>query len=267
MDLSWGNPETVLLIIDKIAKREGIGNILAEGTKKAARIIGRDSEKYAMEVKGLELIGGDPRGQIAFALGYATSNRGADHLYALPVFEYFATPDIAKKMFGSEEAANRLGVKGKGRLVRWQEDLMAVIDSINVCKLAYASFASSTNKILSLGFGRLARLYSLGTGFAMDKNTIIEIGERIVNLERAFNAREGLTRKDDVLPSRFVNEPLTEGSSAGNVVKLETMLTEYYADRGWDVKTGLPTKPKLEELGLINVAEELERLGRTKKVK
>lgn len=257
LDLRWGNYETVLELIRQIAFKEGLGKILGEGVKIASEIIGRGSEKYAMHTKGLEHIGGDPRGQTGFTLGYVTAPRGADHLGALPVFEYIGKPEEGIKFFGSAEAANRFGVKGKGRLVKWQEELMAIEDSLGTCKTHYSHFSSTFTKILKLGFEKQSRLFSLATGIELSPSQLQKIGERIVNLERAFNVREGITRKDDSLPERFLKEPFKEGGSAGRVVNLEPMLDEYYEARNWDIRTGIPKREKLLELGLDFVVDEI----------
>jgi aldehyde:ferredoxin oxidoreductase len=258
LDLRWGNYEAVMELIKKMALLDGFGKILSEGVRRAAEIIGRGSEKYAMHTKGLEHIGGDPRGQTGFTLGYATCTRGADHLGALPIFEYMGKPEEGEKYFGSAEAANRFGVKGKGRLVKWQEDLMTIEDCLIVCKAEYSHNASSFEKVLKLGFEKQAKLYEYATGIEMSPDQLQKAGERIWNLEKAFNVREGMTRKDDNLPERFLKEPLKEGGSAGNLVNLEPMLDEYYEARGWDVATGIPKREKLVELGLEYVANDLE---------
>jgi aldehyde:ferredoxin oxidoreductase len=258
LELTWGNVEATIKLTKMIVNREGIGNVLAEGVKKASEIIGKGSEKYAMHTKGLEHIGGDPRGQTGFTLGYVTCARGADHLGALPVFEYLGTPEEGKRFFGSEEAADRFGIKGKGRLVKWQEELMAIEDSLVICKIVYSHFANSFQKILALSFPMQAKLYSAATGIEMSEDEIRTIGERIINLERAYNVRIGITRKDDTLPERFLKEPLSEGGSKGHVVNLEPMLDEYYEARGWDVKTGIPLKTTLKRLKLEEVANELK---------
>ncbi|HJX23060.1 MAG TPA: aldehyde ferredoxin oxidoreductase family protein, partial [Candidatus Bathyarchaeia archaeon] len=257
LDLSWGNYESMIQLIKDITYRKGFGNILAEGVRKAAELIGRGSEAYAMHTKGLEHIGGDPRGQSGFALGYATCNRGGDHLGALPVFEYMGRPEVAEAMFGSKEAATRFGVKGKGRLVKWQEDLMSVIDSMGVCKCVYAHYSTTFDKILAVSPERLPKLFTYATGIEISTAEMLMAGERMWNLERAFNVREGLTRKDDTLPDRFLKEPFKEGASAGSVVKLEPMLDEYYEARNWDKATGNPTREKLVALGLDDAARDL----------
>jgi len=247
LELEWGNVDAVLKLIKMIAFREGIGNILAEGVKRASEIIGKGSEKYAMHTKGLEIIAGDPRGQFGFALGYAVSSRGGDHLMALPVFEYMGEKEIAIELFGSEEASNRFGVKGKGRLVKWQEDLYCAINSLGVCNRTYIDWKSSYNTIFKL-IEELLKLYYAITGIKLTKDELFLVGERIVNMERMFNVKEGITRKDDNLPRRHLEEPFKEGNSAGKVVPLNPMLDEYYEARGWDVKTGIPLKDKIKQL-------------------
>lgn len=259
LDLTWGNHEAVLELARKIAFREGIGKILAEGVKKAAKIIGKGSKKYAMHIKGLEIIGGDPRGQTGFTLGYAVCNRGACHLGALPVFEYTGAHEEGKKFFGSSEAADRFGIKGKGRLVKWQEELMAVEDSLVVCKLVYSHFLTTPKKLFSLSFDKQAKLYEAATGIAMSGKKLQKAGERIVNLERAFNVLCGITRKDDTLPGRFLREPLKEGGSAGYLVDFEPLLDEYYTARGWNKKDGIPSGEKLVGLGLKHVADGIKK--------
>jgi len=259
LDLSWGNYETISKLTKKIAYREGFGNVLAEGVKKASELIGKGSEKYAMHTKGLEHIGGDPRGQTGFALGYAVCSRGACHLGAVPRFEYGGTPECGLKMFGSKEAANRLGVKGKGRLVKWSEDLKAFLDSMGICHFPYHSVLSTFEKMLNQ-INLLIELYTFATGVKASREAVWRVGERINNLERVFNVREGVTRKEDSLPERFMKEPLHEGASKGNLVKLEQMLNEYYEARGWEIKKGIPTKSKLEDLGLKYASKELQKL-------
>ncbi|MEM2913808.1 MAG: aldehyde ferredoxin oxidoreductase family protein [Candidatus Bathyarchaeia archaeon] len=249
LKLDWGNIDVVLKLAEMIAKREGIGNVLAEGVKKASGIVGKSSEKYALHVKGLEIIAGDPRGQFGFALGYAVSSRGGDHLMALPVFEYTGDKEMGVKLFGSEESSSRFGIKGKGRLVKWQEDLYCAINSLGVCNRTYIDWKDSYKTILKL-LDKLVNLYNAITGLNLNKQDLFIVGERIVNIERMFNVREGITRKDDTLPKRHLEEPFEKGNSAGRVVPIEPMLNEYYEARGWDKKMGNPLKSKIKELNI-----------------
>lgn len=252
--LEWGNGDAVLALVKKVIHREGFGDILAEGVREASRRIGKGSEDYALHVKGSEHIECDPRGLQAWGLGYAVSSRGLDHLRALPAFEYTISPQRAKELFGTEKAADRFSTEGKGRMVKWFEELRAFADSMEICK-----YITRTGLIYS---EPLVELLNAVTGEDFMPDDAYKIGERIVNVEKAFNVREGFTRKDDTLPKRFLKEPLPDGPSKGHVCDLEPMLDDYYRLRGWDVKTSLPIGAKLQELGLEEVAGELEKLGK-----
>jgi aldehyde:ferredoxin oxidoreductase len=245
LDLTWGNGETILALIHKVAHREGFGDFLADGVKKAAERLGRGSEELAMEGKGLEVFQADPRSVKAYGLGNAVASRGADHLRSEPWFEFSNDPEDGIRRFGIPETAFRLEHKGKGLVVKHFEEMAAVTDSIGVCKNTY-------NNMEVLSWDETAELLRAATGWNITGGEVQRIGERIVNLERLFIAREGVTREDDTLPKRFLEEPMPEGSgpSTGSVLELEPMLDEYYRARSWDVETGLPTRGKLEELGL-----------------
>ena len=239
LELTWGSPTAIIETIHKIAFREGIGNVLAEGVKKASEIIGKGSEKYAMHVKGLELPAYDPRGQFGMGLNYATANRGGCHNSGYTTYDEVVGP------------LNRFETRNKGELVFKRQNETCARNSIILCTFGEWGVGDFINELLTAA-----------TGISFTKEKLDEIGERIFNLERAFNIREGFSRKDDNLPLRLLTEPLKEGPAKGYVVSLEPMLNEYYKVRGWDVKTGVPTKEKLEELGLKDVAEELERLNK-----
>ena len=256
LDLSWGNGETILALIHKVAHREGFGDVLADGVRKAAERLGRGSEQIAMEVKGLEMFQADVRGLKAYGLGNAVASRGADHLRSEPSFEFTEDAEEAVRRYGVADAAFRLKYRGKGRVVKHYEEMAAISDSLEICKNTY-------NNMEVLDWDGTAELIEAATGWDVTGEEVQRIGERIVNLERAFNAREGLTRADDTLPRRFLEEPLPEGSgpSTGSVIELEPMLEEYYQARGWDGETGLPTQEKLEELGLREAAGELVAMG------
>ena len=245
LDLSWGNGETILALIEKVAHREGFGDLLADGVRKAAERIGRGSEEIAMEVKGLEIFQADVRGLKGYGLGNAVASRGADHLRSEPSFEFSEDAEEAVRRYGVPDAAFRLKHRGKGRVVKHYEEMAAIADSLGICKNTY-------NNMEVLDWEATAELLQVATGWDITGEEVQRIGERIVNLERLFIGREGITRQDDTLPKRFLEEPLPEGSgpSTGSVLELEPMLDEYYQARGWDVQTGLPTKEKLEELGL-----------------
>ena len=253
LELIWGNEEAILALIEKIAYRRGFGDLLADGVRKAAEKLGKGRE-IAFHVKGLELIQADPRGLKGYGLGYAVSSRGADHLRSEPFIELSDDPEKGKEMFGVPEATLRLASKGKGKLVRYFENWCAIIDSLETCK-------NLAENMELLPFKRAAEIAEATTGFHFTEDVMFEIGERIVNLERAYIVREGIRRKDDYLPERFLKEPLPDGNSKGAIFKMEPMLNEYYKERGWNLKTGIPEAEKLRKLGLGYVVEDLIRNG------
>jgi aldehyde:ferredoxin oxidoreductase len=246
LDLTWGNQEAIIRLLKKIATREGIGNLLAEGTKRAAQKIGKGADRYAMHVKGLEIPAYDPRGAKAHGLNLATSNIGASHM----------TGYATQELFGIPESVERFTPEGKGKLCKWNQDLMTISDSIIACGFPFL--------FGWLGIATYKQLLPAATGIEdfSDESYLLEIGERIYTVERAFNVREGFSRKDDILPSRFLNETPKSGPVKGHVFEMEQILDEYYEGRGWDKKTGNPTRTKLESLGLKFVADELEKIGK-----
>jgi aldehyde:ferredoxin oxidoreductase len=245
LDLSWGNRETIETLITEVAFRRGFGDLLADGVRRAAERIGRGTEALALHSKGLEIFQADIRTIKAYGLGNAVSSRGADHLRSEPWFEFSGDAAEGVRRFGAPESAFRLEHKGKGRVVKHFEEMAAISDATGVCKNTY-------NNMEVLDWHGTAELLNAATGWDLDGAEVQRIGERIVNLERLFNAREGLGRADDSLPQRFLHEPNgpEDSASAGAVVELEPMLDEYYQARGWDLATGLPTAGKLAELGL-----------------
>ncbi len=252
LDLSWGNQETALALMDKMAHREGIGDLLGDGVRKAAERLGRGSEEYAMHVKGLEIINGEPRGMVGYGLTYATADRGGDHLRSEPYFELKGDPKIGEEWFGIPETALRLEYHGKGVLVKWSGDWCAVSDGLEVCK----------NTLVCMDFiPYIAELVNAATGWDVDRKELQKAGERIVNVERCFNVREGIRRPDDNLPKRFTDEPLEcEGrASQGNKVNLPYMLEQYYRARGWDPVTAVPSAERLTELGLNDAVSDMEQ--------
>lgn len=253
LDLSWGNGETILALIEKIARREGFGDILADGSRAAAEKLGRGMD-LTMQVKGLDIIMADPRGLKGFGLGYAVASRGGDHLRSEPFIELSDDPARGEELFGIPEATLRLAHKGKGKLVSYFEDWCAVIDALEPCK-------NIMENMEILTFDRAAEVIEAATGLRMSAAEVRRVGERIVNIERAFNVREGIGRRDDTLPRRFREETLPEGPSKGTLFEQEPMLDEYYAERGWDPETGIPARETLERLGLGYVTSDLEKLG------
>jgi len=248
LQLTWGNAELMLELVKRIAYRQGIGDLLAEGSYRAAKKIGKNALKYAMVTKGVEHIEFDPRGVKGWGLAYAVSSRGADHLRALLGGEFGITPEQAKTLWGVPEAADRLSTKGKAKMLKWHEDNRADVDSLEICK-----FLARTALIAPHWF---VDFMDAVTGVRLSEEEIMRVGERINNLERAFNVRQGLTSSDDTLPERFLKEPLPEGPNKGQVCELQPMLEEYYELRGWN-NTGVPMRDKLAQLHLSDVADEL----------
>jgi aldehyde:ferredoxin oxidoreductase len=229
-----------------IALREGFGDVLAEGSARAAQKMGRGTEKFVMAVKKQEIAGQEPRAQKSMGLAAVTAARGADHLYAFPVLDEAGFDEDIRERFGEQylpEMADRLNPKYKGIMVKECEDFMVMIESVGLCKYG-------TQIPPEFFYQDIAMALKIHNGLDMTEADLQVIGERIVNLNRLFNARLGITRKDDCLPERLTKEKAPLGPSAGEVVELDAMLDEYYAERGWDLKTGIPTKETLDRLGL-----------------
>ncbi|MFW9830608.1 MAG: aldehyde ferredoxin oxidoreductase family protein [Candidatus Thorarchaeota archaeon] len=259
LDLSWGNAETIIALIEKIAHREGIGNLLAEGSMRAAQKIGKGAERFAIHVKGLEASGQDPRPQQSVGLTYATNVRGADHLRSLSCYEELGFPDVAIERFGEEHATDVMDLHSttfKGHLIKDQEDLYVLVDSVILCK--YGTMWPPVYY-----FDIIAEMLHPLTGFKefSDVKQLRLVAERISNLRRCFNVREGVTREREQLHPRFTEEPIPEGPAKGQVCNLDPMLDEYYSVRNW-TQDGLPTRSELRRLGLDDVADELAKLGK-----
>jgi len=248
LELRWGDPDAMVELIRKIALREGIGNILAEGTKRASSIIGRGAERFAMHIKGLELPAYDPRSAKAHGLSMVTSNIGASHTVG------WSRPEIA----GIPWRADPFSLEMKGELAKTLQDEIAMYESAGICL-----FAVNRGMITPSLLSRL--LYAVtGIPEFQDVDYLQSVGERVWNLERAINIREGFDKKDDTAPERILNEPVPREPSKGQIFELDKLLRDYYSARGWDVDSGLPTREKLESLGLTEVVSELQRLGKLK---
>ncbi len=257
IDLSWGNHEAIIQLIHLIAHREGFGDLLAEGSFRAAQKIGKGTQKFVMHSKRQEIAGQEPRAQKSMGLASATAARGADHLYAFPVLDEVGFDEEIAIRYGKQylpEIGDRLNPKYKGIMVKENEDFCAVVESLGVCK--YGTLIPPV-----LFYKDVAAAFEVTVGVTLSVSDFHLIGERIVNLNRCFNVREGIRRSDDSLPHRLTEEPAPEGPSKGQVVELDTMLDEYYEKRGWQVKDGLPTQKTLHKLGLEDVIADLEKNG------
>jgi aldehyde:ferredoxin oxidoreductase len=257
IDLTWGNHETVVKLIHMIAKREGFGDILAEGSYRAAQKIGRGTEKFVMHSKKQEIAGQEPRAQKSMGLATATAARGADHLYAFPVLDEVGFDEEIGVRYGEQylpEIGDRLNPKYKGIMVKENEDFCAVVESLGVCK--YGTLIPPV-----LFYEDIVAAFDVTVGVTLNEAYFRLVGERIVNLNRAFNVREGIRRKDDSLPHRLTHTPAPEGPSKGQVVELNQMLDEYYEQRGWRLSDGLPTLQTLYRVDLTDVARDLIQQG------
>ena len=246
--LEWGDREMAIRLLEMMGRREGFGDILAEGSAKAAQKIGKGAEKYALHVKGMEISGQDGRTHRSIGLGHATGARGADHLRSLVVVDQLGYEDIAAERWGADklpEIVDPYTEKYKATAVFESENSYCIRDTLIVCW-----YSVSWPPIFWMQ--DFADMLPLATGVKEfgSVDTLIEIAERQVNLKRLFNAREGISRKDDNLPARFTDEPMPEGPGKGQVVDLESMLNDYYRLRGWDMETGLPTKETIRRLSL-----------------
>ena len=259
LDLTWGNSDTVIELVHRIAHRKELGNLLGEGVKRAAEKIGKGSEYYAMHIKGQEIPSQDGRSQQSMGLAQATSSRGADHLKGFPTIDEIGYPTEAVKRYGEQylpEIVDGIQTKYKAMVVKDGEEFGTVIDSIGICK--FGTFFPP-----ALYWDRIATALSLITGFNVDVPKLKIIGERIVNLQRMFNVREGITRKDDTQPRRLLEEKSpSPGRALGHVVYLKDMLDDYYHLRSWDIETGIPSDSKLSQLSLkyaISTAKKMRK--------
>jgi aldehyde:ferredoxin oxidoreductase len=229
-------------MIKRIAVREGFGDVLAEGVKRACGVLGAATREYAMEVKGLEMSGYDPRGAKGMGIAFATAPRGGCHQRGL----------IVQETFGAPPPVDRFSTEEKGALAKAKQDEAAVQDALGFCV-----FISRGDP---MGLEELAKMFSKATGVEVTVADLLKAGERIWSIERLYNLREGFTRKDDRLPGRFLEQPMAQGPSAGHLVELDTLLDDYYAQRGWD-QDGHILPSKLEELGLAGLQTNISSSG------
>ncbi len=226
--LNFGNADAVVDLVAKIGRRDGFGDVLAEGGARVAEKYGRP--EMFMGVKKLEFPAYDPRGAFGMGLQYATSNRGACHVRG-----FLISPEI----LGIPEKADPHSPDGKAALNIAFQDITAALDSAGVC--LFVTF--------SIGVPELRTMLQTATGFDYDDDEFMQAGERIWNLERLFNQRAGFSKKDDTLPKRMLEVPMPSGPAEGKTVPLDQMRAEYYTLRGWDAE-GRPTGEKLAALGL-----------------
>lgn len=245
--LDFGRPEAILEMLPRIAYRQGSGDILAQGSWKAAQTLG--GKELVVQSKGLDYPAVDVRGTKGMALSFAVSPRGGDHLKGLCLYEI--APDVycqdIKQELGLQPGGRFwLQYENKAGLIAWQEDWHCVVDSLGLCKLE----GIALKPLLPRHFHRLL---CTATGWSGSLQELRQTGERIWNLERVFNCREGLGKKDDYPPQRLLQKPINNGPSQGEMLdseKYEELLLEYYRLRGWDQESGAPGEDRLSRLGL-----------------
>lgn len=238
----FGDPALILELVEETGKRQGFGDSLAEGSFRLAQKLGKVAADLLYCVKKVELAGHSPRALKGMSIGYATATRGGSHHDARPTLQYAGE-------------FNRLLSQGQASFAVRTQNFTALDDSLTQCR-----FASER------GYGGLinenyAKMINAVMGWSFSAEEVEQLGERIYNLERAFNCREGVGRKDDLLPSRVMFQPIPSGPSQGMYCppeELETMLKEYYHLRGWD-PDGIPSAGKLRALGLEEVCMDLKR--------
>ncbi len=247
LELTWGNMDAVIPLVHKIAKRDGIGDLLAKGVRKTAEEIGSGAEKYAIHVKGLEGPAHDPRAGKSLALGYGVGNTGMNHIHPLETVAYDTHKmDLGLIPYGLTDPhkVDRFQEKGKGYAAKILHDFGIMPDIIGICKFYLYGGLTPDD---------MADMISTLTGWDIDGHEFLKIGERVINLQRMFNIREGIRKKDDMIPERIRKRPefgKYKDMEEVEIKDYEGMLTEYYKARGWDEETGIPNEERLRELGL-----------------
>lgn len=241
--LEFGSPDGAIEMLHKIAKREGFGDLLAEGSRIAAKKIGKGAERLTAEIKGLEVPMHDPRGSHGLGLAYMTSYRGACHKTHLAHgiehgFQEFRDVGLKENYMG-------MSSEGKARMVRLSEDLGAPLNAIGMCEF----------DMWCLQFEDLMRAVRVCTGWDISVQEYLAIGERLWLLKRGLNNLMGMTQKDDRMPEKIL-VPVSDGATAGIVPDVEMMLREYYEERGLN-ESGRPGREVLENAGLEDLAQLL----------
>lgn len=256
IDLRFGNDEAVLEMSHRIARREGLGDILAEGPLRAAEKIGKGSAKYLIQVKGMSNLNSDERATPALALNIATASRGSDHLRSRPAIDLYHLPEpVLRKIYSQPVpydgplTSDYRDYEGKPWQVFWHENTYMAVDSLGICKY-HTTFLGATLP----NYEEWSRLIYYNTGLEMSPLDIWTVAERANNMERLFNIREGLTRKHDWLADRYYDEPTKLGIPGvrGRTIdreKFKKMIDEYYQHHGWD-ENGVPTPETLKRLGI-----------------
>jgi aldehyde:ferredoxin oxidoreductase len=245
LNLSWGNGDAMEILIRQMAALEGFGKILAQGVRRASQLIGRGAEQYAPHVKGLELAGYHPDNIMGTALGYVVASRGADFNDVFATLEYKWMPVEGNDLFGGPKAFDLKSTHGKAELVRRSMIIGAVLDSLGLCKVPALCLICTYDLVSE------AQLAAAITGRPVDASALFVSGEIIVNLERLFNLRYGVSAADDRLPGMFFEKDYNAGQQPSKPQAwMDPMLQQFYDVMGWDAQ-GHPTPEKLMELGIF----------------
>jgi aldehyde:ferredoxin oxidoreductase len=237
LDLTWGNGDTLVALVEMIAQRRGLGELLADGVHRAAQKLGPTAQDFDLTVKGLEVAGHDPRGFVSMAVNYATANRGACHLEAI---SYWNGYGIKQDALGYPTPLDQHDSTIGAKLAYDYQNYMQLYNPLGLCK-----FIAKAN----LGPDRVVPLVNLAMGWNWDVEDYLQMGDKLFQLKRLINLRYGITSKDDILPKRLLTDPRPTGKAAGVLPDLDRMLKDYYQLRDWD-GNGAPKKERLTSLGL-----------------
>jgi aldehyde:ferredoxin oxidoreductase len=251
LELNFGNAEAMVALVDKIGKREGLGDLLAEGSWRAAQKIGKGAEKYVMTIKKQEISAEDMRGSKSMATTFMTNERGAHHMepYSLSL----DAGGYNAPFLGIDKPLDPLEDGNKGWVYAFKK-YSQLANLLGICAFHLIDLQLSTDT--------MAELFSAATGMGKTGGDLMSVADRFIVLERAFNAREGFRRIDDeTVPDRFTKEPYPEEYAHGQVVKTKPNLDSYYQAAGLDLNTGIPTESKFKQVGLAEVADKLKSKG------
>lgn len=234
IDLTFGNWEGAFQMVEKIAKREGLGDILAEGPVYAANYIGKGAEQLIVQIKNMPLPMHDHRSAFGYALQYAVGSAGPAHEGGPGALELAGV-------------LPRFSIDGKGAAVKTGQEVRCFINALGICVFG----------TVGVPLGKIADTVSAATALSLDEAKARKAALRFINLRRGFNIKHGLVPEDDTLPPRYTSQPLSDGGAKGSTIPIIPMVHDYYREMGWDVKTGKPFRRTLSDLGLEDVAADL----------
>jgi len=254
--LEWGDGPSLLNLVQQMADREGLGDVICRGAYEAAKIIGKGSEKYALTVKKAGINEAGLRSLRSWMLGYVTATRGGGHLGgASKADSAKMSTEFLRETFGIDQLGNAQSYENKGKIAAWTEGLKAAVDSLGLCYFTYGWY-----DVELVSLDEMAELYYLATGIELSGDDLQKVGFRIHDLERYLSyVLGGFTREDDTLPDRYFDGPVSKGPNKGDTVdkkKLKEALNEYYETLGWDINTGLPKEDTLRKEGLGHIIRE-----------